>query len=163
LASTVVLVQFAAPHHAQVVRDSRPLVRTPTRFVGRVLAADGSPVHGAEVETSAGGKVRSAADGSFELAVDVPPESASVELTAVLERASGGLVASASLVPPSLSSLAYVGALVVRPAERPPRWLPGTGPRPGTDGTVEVFAVCDDGRGPALVMGGTFTSAGGTT
>ena len=164
LVSAIALSFVAAPSRAQSPHELPPtVVAAPTVFVGRVLAANGRPVRGAVVETSAGGACTSAADGSFELAVELPPEIDSVEVTATVAGATRDLVASATIVPPSLSSIASLGELVVLPATRPPRWLPSAGPRPGMDGSVEVFAVCDDGRGPTLFMGGNFTIAGGAS
>jgi len=42
-----------------------------------------------------------------------------------------------------------------------PGWLPTFGALPGTDGTVLALTVFDDGTGPALYAGGTFSTAGG--
>jgi hypothetical protein len=40
-------------------------------------------------------------------------------------------------------------------------WLPLAGGAPGTDGPVAAWVVFDDGQGPALYAGGTFSTAGG--
>jgi hypothetical protein len=42
-----------------------------------------------------------------------------------------------------------------------PGWQPAFGGRDGTDGLIRASTVFDDGSGPALIVGGTFTSAGG--
>jgi hypothetical protein len=44
-----------------------------------------------------------------------------------------------------------------------PDWEPTFGPAAGTDGSVRRGIVFDDGTGPALVVVGDFTSAGGQT
>jgi hypothetical protein len=44
-------------------------------------------------------------------------------------------------------------------ADCPPQWRPGDG-IPGVDGRVLATAAYDDGRGPALYVGGMFTLAG---
>src|SRR5262245_40567694 len=42
-----------------------------------------------------------------------------------------------------------------------PRWSPAFGGLPGVNGTVLTTTVFDDGRGPALYVGGNFQIAGG--
>ena len=42
-----------------------------------------------------------------------------------------------------------------------PGWQAAFGGRDGTDGLIRAATVFDDGSGPALIVGGTFTSAGG--
>ena len=40
-------------------------------------------------------------------------------------------------------------------------WVPTFGGEPGVSGAVDAFTVFDDGTGPALCAGGSFTTAGG--
>ena len=42
-----------------------------------------------------------------------------------------------------------------------PSWIPTFGGHPGVSGTIRASAVFDDGSGPALYVGGTFTNPGG--
>ena len=144
----------------RAVSESRSVSRT--ILVGRVLR-EGRPARGAVVATSAGGQALSAADGSFEIAVDVPLEAECVEVTAVADQGAsrGSLFASARVVPPSLSPVTSVGQLVLAPlATCQPRWFPTFGGRRVND-DVRALLVFDDGGGPALYAGGDFTSAGG--
>ena len=132
-------------------------------FVGRVLRATGRPAGGALVVTSAGGRCLTAEDGIFELALAYTLGPESVEVTAMLDDAASGgsLVASTRVVPPSLSAITRVGSLVLGPVSGcRPRWLPTFGGA-RLDGDVRAFAVFDDGSGPALYAGGSFTIAGG--
>ncbi len=169
LALLLLASRSQAPARAQIeeaadtpAAEAAAAVRT--RFAGRVLGPGGAPVPGAEVVTSAGGRAESAADGRFELEVDVPANAVCVDVTAVADvgGARGSQAASARVVPPALAPFAEVGALVLGPVPGcAPRWLPTFGASPGADDDVRALAVLDDGRGPALFAGGTFLSVGG--
>ena len=155
-----------------LVEDEQALVTTRAVFVGRVLGQACRGVRGAVVVTSAGGQALTAADGSFELKVDVPLDAECVDVTAVADGdvARGSLLASARVVPPSLSPITYVGTLVLTPISScPSKWLPTFGGTPSVVShlhEVRALTVFDDdggdgGDGPALYVGGTFLSVGG--
>ncbi|HEX6881827.1 MAG TPA: hypothetical protein VF530_00520 [Planctomycetota bacterium] len=136
-------------------------------LTGRVLLPSGAPAAGAVVVSSVGGEVRTGADGSFALDLELPSALASVELEASLdERGGADLVASTSFVPAALSS-GSVGVLTLTLATScRERWLPTFGGHPGVTsvqqvGSVNAAVVFDDGSGPALYVGGSFHSAGG--
>jgi len=141
--------------------DDSPALRQ--RVLGRVRRPDGSPAVGALVVTSAGGQALTEADGGFALEVDVPLDATCVEVTAALEERSGAsLFARTRFAPASRASRVPIGELLLGPAANaPPRWLPTVGERPGFQGGAPTaVAVFDDGSGPALYVGGSFTSAG---
>ena len=132
-------------------------------LTGRGVLPDGSPARGAEVASSAGGRVLTAEDGSFTLAVRVPRETESLTVTAIASAPIGGerLVAHESIVPPSPMGITALGVLVVVPsAGCQPRRLPTFGPEAGTN-AVRALAVFDDGSGAALYMGGQLWQAAG--
>src|SRR5512145_2258925 len=70
---------------------------------GRVCWPDDSPASGAVVVSSAGGEVVTGADGAFTLAVELPLDAESLEVTAVAGAGPGNLVASARVVPAALA------------------------------------------------------------
>jgi hypothetical protein len=134
----------------------------PAIFTGRVLMPDGRPAADAVVVTSAGGKAVAAADGSFEIEVQVALDAHSVQVTAVTGGGSGtaarSLVASARVEPLAPGRTVPVGRLVLAQATScQPSWLPTFGGMPGVDGSVFALTVFDDGNGPALYAGGVFT------
>jgi hypothetical protein len=131
----------------------------PTVFEGIVLALDGSPAEGALVVSSAGGKAVTDRAGNFRLEVGVPLDAASLQLTAVA-RGARSLVASTSVALPGHPACLRVGTLLLSASSCAPSWLPTFGGQPGTNFHVEALVVFDDGNGPALYVGGSFTTAG---
>ena len=135
-------------------------------FSGWVTLPDGAPAAGAVVVTSAGGRAVADAGGRFELAVDVPLEAGDVHVTAVASggRWSGSLVASARVAPSDAGSRISVGRLALAATSScQPSWLPTFDAQPGLGGSVRALAVFDDGTGPALYVGGWFSTAGSVT
>jgi hypothetical protein len=133
-------------------------------FIGRVLLPDGEPAGRAVVVSSAGGECVTAADGSFELEVEVPLEAKSVQVTAVAaaHAGAGKLVASTrvSVLAAPLGTTS-VGSLVPASTDScQPTWLPTFTKEPGT-GFVHALTVFDDGTGDALYAAGGLSSAGG--
>jgi len=142
---------------------ARTAPRAPTVLVGRVLDAQGLPARGAHVVCSAGGETVTAADGSFELAVDVPLDAECVELSVAGVAVHGGsLVASARVLPAALAPTTPVGTLqlVPGPPQGAPRWLPTVGEPSGIVGELYDLLVFDDGSGSALYAAGFFSEAG---
>ncbi len=126
-----------------------------------MLAPDGARAEGAVVVSSAGGQAVTDGSGRFRLAVQVPRDAQSVQVTAV-GRGATSLLGSAGVALFGPSGLFSVGSLCLAPVTRcPPSWLPTFGGQPGADSGILALAVFDDGSGPALFAGGTFTSAGG--
>src|SRR5262249_40509677 len=102
-----------------------------------------------------------AADGTFDLAVEVPLAVESVEVSAALDAGSSSLFATARVPPAALAPITSVGALVlVRAPECRSKWVPTFGTQPGTEQAIYALATVDDGSGPALYAGGRFTIAG---
>ena len=146
--------EYAMPEHA--IPESAPTV-----FVGRVLAPDGAPAAGAVVVTTAGGRAVTDAEGSFSLEVGLPLEAESVRVTAVLGSGTGSLVGSALVAGLAHWGTTAAGTVVLEQASScQPSWLPTFGQLPGATGSVKALTVFDDGSGPALYAGGTFTYAG---
>jgi len=138
-----------------------PLIRCVT---GRVSLPDGAPAMGAIVETSAGGRVVAAPDGSFTLVFTLGPGIESVELTARLPGGAGRADSGATvpLVPSALAPTTTLGRLAVEPWDRlRAPWVPTFGEMPGTDGMVLALVAFDDGTGAALFVGGAFLSSRG--
>jgi HYR domain-containing protein len=132
---------------------------------GFVLEPDGDPAPGAVVVSSAGGKAVTDAAGSYRLELAWPGEAASVQVTAVGSRGTNTL-ASATVACGTVA-LGTAGALRLDPlrltqgSSCSPSWLPTFGPDPAIDQNVGCLVAFDDGDGPALYVGGSFTSVGG--
>ena len=151
---------FGVSHAKNVTADTDSMTIT---FEGIVLAPGGVPAEGAVVVSSAGGQAVTDGSGAFALDAHVSVGASSVQVTAVHPSVSNlvasrrvELAAAAGRVP--LGSLQLSGSSTCNPS-----WLPTFGPEPGIDGSVESLAVFDDGGGPALYAGGSFTAAGPAT
>ncbi len=144
-------------------------VTAPVVLTGTVLLPNGEPAQGAVVVTSAGGEAVSDADGAFALEIDVPLETASIQVTAVAaaRAGAGNLVASTRVTLLASLGTTSVGRLVLASMSScQPTWLPAFGGQPGvsgggTSGSLHALTVFNDGSGAALFVGGEFTSAGG--
>src|SRR5262245_50517305 len=135
--------------------------RADVTLTGVVVGPGGLPIQGAVVVSHAGGRGVTDAFGRYRLAVSVPGGTHELRLTAV-GGAGGNQLGTARVVPHGNGGLVEVEPLVLAPGSAcPPRWLPTFGPEPGANGDVLCQAVFDDGSGPALYIGGEFTSAGG--
>src|SRR5688572_235497 len=128
---------------------------------GFVLRADGSPAEGAVVVSSAGGRAITDASGHYRLEVEVPHGAVSVQITAA-GRVGDNLAASASVAVGSPTSTTYLD-LIAQPAPTScsPSWLPTFGGERGPDSEVLAVVEYDDGTGPALYIGGRFSSVAG--
>jgi len=74
----------------------------------------------------------------------------------------GNLLGGAQTNVPTRWGAPPAGTLVLdQAATCQPSWLPTFGQAPGTNSDVLALAVFDDGSGPALYVGGQFTTAGG--
>src|SRR5262245_27936933 len=71
------------------------------------------------------------------------------------------VLARVSVVFVGLCLLSLSGTARGQAADCQPSWLPTFGALP-VDGTVNALAVFDDGGGPALYAGGSFTTAAGS-
>ncbi|MFO0826591.1 MAG: hypothetical protein U0572_00435 [Phycisphaerales bacterium] len=134
-----------------------------TLVVGSVQFPDGTPAPKAVVVTQLGGMGVSGANGSFSFEVDVQQQTSALNVTAVLSL--GGVNYSGTKVvsPVELDGVTDAGVITVSgntPCD--PSWLPTFGGQPGVGGTVRALTVFDDGSGagPALYVGGNFTTAG---
>jgi trimeric autotransporter adhesin len=150
--------------HAPAQADGDTRGAAATTLSGVVIASDGSPEAGAIVVTSAGGRAATAEDGSFELTLALPAGADGVQVTALA--GAGGSSRSASahvagLVPGGSARLPPLALASTSGCQ--PAWLPTFGGAPGVSDSVRCFGVFDDGSGggPALYIGGIFTSAGG--
>jgi hypothetical protein len=80
----------------------------------------------------------------------------------VVTNAGGTNAGSSERVTPSVSGTSNVGAPTLQAVGGcQPSWIPTFGGQPGTNAQVCAQCVFDDGSGPALYVGGDFTSAGG--
>lgn len=134
-----------------------------TTFAGIVVLEDGSPVAGASITTDLGGEATSGNSGAFELAIAVPPGTAAVTLTAAATIDAAAYAGDLLVAEFGIGETNKVGTIAIRPQFSCPTgfaWRPTFAPL-GTDYWVDAFAVYDDGSGPALFVGGRFTSAGG--
>ncbi|HEX6884482.1 MAG TPA: HYR domain-containing protein [Planctomycetota bacterium] len=154
-----------APSESAKSEESRQEVtvvaESPLVLEGCVLAPDGAPAQGAVVVSSAGGQAVTDVRGRYRLAVALAPEVAGLQVTAV-GAGSGGLVASARVARAGAAVDLRVPPLhLARGSGCVPSWLPTFGGMLGVQATVRAMVVHDDGGGPALHVGGDFTSAGG--
>ena len=157
------ILAFGTGVHAQSRAEAGTSAER-TLIEGSVFDADGNVASGAVVVSSAGGHAVVDSSGRFHLAVDLAPEIERVQITAVGGDAGNQVghldVAVDARGNPRVDSLQLVvGRGCV------PRWLPTFDPLPGVGGipfsvTVHALAVFDDGNGPQLYAGGTFSRAG---
>jgi trimeric autotransporter adhesin len=70
-------------------------------------------------------------------------------------------ITSPSIVPFSLSLMFWLAAAGFGQAGCAPAWAPGAFVTNGTNGTINALCTFDDGGGPALYAGGSFSTAGG--
>ena len=139
----------------------RPALAT-VAVEGRVVFPDGRPAEGAVVVSSAGGLAPVDADGFFRLEVEVAPERAGLELTAVANGQEHSFTARRRIEGLVPGRTLPIGALhLTQGGGCDPDWLPTFGEQPGVGGAVLAMAVFDDGQGAKLYLGGHFTSAGG--
>ena len=128
---------------------------------GFVLTPGGSPIEGAVVVSSAGGKAVTDAAGKYALQVDVSPDAKSVQVTA-MGRTGGEPAASANVAvgtSPQSTRLDLIAQ--PSPSSCSPSWLPTFGAERGADRDVLAMAEYDDGTGAALYAGGTFSNMAG--
>ena len=131
-------------------------------LVGFVLDPDGNSAEGVLVSSSAGGRATTDHRGNYRLVLEVPPGVTSVQVTA---RGGAGrnLSASTSVTLLGATSPTRLDPLqLVHGSPCAPTWVPTFGAQPGMDLSVYELAVFDDGSGPALYAGGSFTVAGST-
>jgi hypothetical protein len=140
--SVATLLVLAVPLYGQVDRrahpptgasvDARPAgvkraapVTAGTVFVGRVLGPDGDPAGAAIVVTSAGGQAVTDTDGSFSLEVELPVDTETVRVTAVMGSGTGSLVASMQVGGLSLWGTTSAGTFALKESTTcQPSWLP---------------------------------------
>jgi hypothetical protein len=133
----------------------------PVVFEGFVLEPDGTPAEGALVVSSAGGEAVTDARGSFRLAVQVSIEAECIQVTSI-GRPGGSVLAGKTVSLSGGAGAVWVGSLQLALGSAcSPSWLPTFGEAPGTSQAVWALTVYDDGGGPALYVGGDFTTAGG--
>ncbi len=162
--SGLALAQRTADPAGRAPREAALDPRARFLVSGRVLAEDGNPAKDAIVTSSAGGRTVTNERGDYRLELEVPlgVERLQIRATAAAEQSSASTDVSLSravgrarvLVDP----LQLCGSCACEPS-----WIPTFGGEPGVSGTIDAFTVFDDGQGPALVAGGTFLSAGGTS
>ena len=146
---------LSSPAVAQDEPREAPLV---VAIEGRVCDADGTPVTGAVVVSSAGGSAVSGSSGRFRLEAACP-WGVSVEVTAV--STAGGRTATSSVRITPTAPTWSVGSMFLQEGSGcSPSWLPTFGGQPGVDEDIYALTVFDDGSGPALYAGGDFTDRG---
>lgn len=133
-------------------------------FAGTVHSPDGSPVAGAVVVSTSGGKAVTNEQGEYELEAYVSMEAKSVQVTAV-GAGNDKLLASQQVSLSAASTNVTVAPIQLAQASAcTPSWLPVFGgDDPGPNQVVQALEVFDDGTGPALYVGGGFTRASGVT
>ncbi len=150
----------------QHARERAELQRTvelpgvPTVLEGHVLTPEGLPVADALVLSSAGGRTRTAADGSFRLEVELASGTRNVQVSALHGAGSASVLASVALAGIRPGAVNPAGILTLQGGSCEPKWLPTFGQKPGMDSTVQALAVFDEGDGPALFAAGLFLEAG---
>ena len=113
---------------AQLVRE-QSAARSRHTITGRACLPDGSPAANVVVVTSAGGRAITAADGSFELEVEITSDERSLDVTVT---GASDLTASVRVLPAALSRM---------------------------DSSAFALGAWDDGDGPALYVGGDFLTS----
>ncbi len=133
----------------------------PLILQGFVLEPAGPPAVGAVVVSSAGGKAVTDNLGRYRLEARVPRGAESVQLTAVSPDGRNRSAGTSVGLPAGTRFVRVAPLALIEEATCLASWLPTFGGQPGTDHIVESLAVYDDGSGPALYVGGWFTTAGG--
>ena len=134
-----------------------------TILVGTVVLSDGTPVAGASIITDLGGGATSGKEGAFELSLALPIGATSVTLSASATIGSASYAGDLLVSDVAVGATNEVGAIILEPQFSCPggfAWRPTFSPL-GLNYWVDALAVFDDGSGPALFVGGRFTSAGG--
>src|SRR5262245_42638031 len=149
----------SAPLSGQQGRGVEVQSSSPVVFEGLVFDSDGAPAEGAVVVSSAGGRAVVDRHGRYRLESTAPIDARSVQIT-VIGSGGGGGAATTRVDLSTSSGFARVDALSLALGTCQPSWLPDFAGLPGTNGGVRAFAEFDDGSGPALYVGGSFTSAG---
>jgi hypothetical protein len=135
-----------------------------TTLVGRVVTSASLPVPNAVVVTNLGGNAATNSLGEFALSIRYPVETLEVRVTAVALLQGQNYLGTK--IQGSLQAFGDtpVGDLVIgETGQCSPAWLPTFGGQPGANDTVFSLTTFDDGSGagPALIVGGSFTIAGG--
>lgn len=137
------------------------------QITAMVVRGDGSPVEGAVVVSSLGGKGVSDRDGTVRFGVDVDPslDAAHVTAVAVIDGVNYVGTVQVGLDHAGESSRDVEAGVIVISADNEcePAWVPTFGGGPDMSSFVYSMTVFDDGsgNGPALYAGGSFTVAGG--
>src|SRR6185436_2131882 len=157
--ATLALAPSQEPSRHVPLDDRAPCL--PLVLDGIVLEPDGTPAAGAVVVSSSGGESVARADGSFSLEVEVPLDAESLEVSASTGEGEHVRTARVSVHVSAATGITHTEPLLLAPPPScEPRWLKTFGGLPGVDGKVLALATFDDGRGPALYVGGTFVRAG---
>jgi hypothetical protein len=143
-------------------REGREAARAAALVLeGFVVGPDGNPVEGARVACSGGGTAVTDAAGRYELATGPLPEGAGLEVVATGTSGTNG--SASAVVLPGAGGPQRVDPLrLARGGSCTSGWMPTFGGEPGVNGIVNALVVHDDGSGPALFVGGDFSSACGT-
>ncbi len=141
---------------------TKSLTATQAAVVGFVRLPNGLPAVGATVTVLGqnGPSATTDAAGNFSLTpIAVPAGGGQLEIVATLATASGSLYTTEGLwaAGGTTTDIGEVDLLYVCDAAFK------TLPTPAPNGTVKALAVFDDGSGPALFVGGAFTTVGGLT
>src|SRR6185503_1142814 len=160
-ASVGAQIDVRGSEHARAEDPTAAIETVSIVLFGCVVDADGTPREGAVVVSSAGGRALTDARGDYRLEVEVPLDATSVQVTAVAGGGGGSLVASASVAITGSSTTPSGTLLLERSGCCQPSWVPTFGEQPGVGGDASALTVFDDGSGPALYVGGNFSTAGG--
>jgi len=157
--SALAFLLLAVPVTSQL-RTAPPAVR-PSVFEGFVLEPGGAPARDAVVTCSAGGQAVTDVQGRYRLRATIPAGATAVRITAVGAGAANTVASAEVPWPPATDPVTAGPLLLVEQLGCDPSWLPTFGGPAGTSGWVLALATFDDGRGPALYVGGGFLTAGG--
>jgi len=133
-------------------------------IAARVVLGDRTPVEGAVVVTTAGGRGVTDAQGHARVRATVDAGGQDVVQTLRVTAAAtldGRTLVGSATVPDVSDSAGIVDMLIVvaPTATCDPQWLPTFGGRPGVAGRVFDLAVFDDGSGPVLYAAGPLAAS----
>jgi hypothetical protein len=154
------LLSLVTPCAAQLPGEPAPAAGAAPRHLvleGLVVDAEGAPAGGAVIVTSAGGQTVAGRGGAFRLALALPGDVLELNVTAVRTVGVATQAGSRRVTIQGAWDVLAVGTLALSSGGCQPAWLPTFGAYTDLNEPAYALAAFDDGHGPALYAGGSFS------
>ncbi len=134
-----------------------------TRLTGSIRYADGTPAASALVSTNFGATATADSAGNFEILLEAPDATAQLEVTVATELGGTPHSASRSTAALAFEGVTDLGAMLLTPTSLCPTsdWLSMRAGDAASNGSIYALCSFDDGSGPKIYAGGSFTSING--